>query len=137
MRTWCFACAVAGLALAALLAMSSLPRSDARAQKSPQIAHMVYFSLKDGSQAEREKVVAACKKYLTKHPGEVYFSAGIIAKDVKSPVNDAEFDVGLHIVFEDMKAFEQYRDAPRHQDFIKEGQANWKKVRVFDTLVTP
>jgi hypothetical protein len=137
MRTWCFACAVAGLALATLLALTASPGADAREQKGSQIAHMVYFTLKDNSPAACEKVVTACKKYLTKHPGEVYFSAGVIAKEIKSQVNDQEFDVGLHIVFEDMKAFEQYRDAPRHLEFIKEGQANWKKVRVFDSLVTP
>jgi len=26
--------------------------------------------------AAKEKLVAACKKYLTKHPGEVFFAAG-------------------------------------------------------------
>ena len=54
------------LALAALVAVA-LP---ARAQSAPQLlSHDVYFSLNDASPAAREALVAACKKYLTGHPG--------------------------------------------------------------------
>ena len=42
----------------------------------PQQAHNVFFSLKDNSPAEVQKVVDACKKYLTKHEGEVLFFGG-------------------------------------------------------------
>ena len=33
------------------------------------LAHNVYFTLHDNSAAAKEKLVAACKKYLTGHPG--------------------------------------------------------------------
>src|SRR5580692_7883543 len=39
----------------------------------PNLAHMVYFSLKDNSPAAAQKLVDACNKYLSKHEGEVYF----------------------------------------------------------------
>ena len=102
--------------------------------KGPMIVHNVYFSLKDNSAAAKEKLVAACKKHLTKHAGEVFFAAGTLAADLDRPVNDRDFDVALHIVFQDRKAHDQYQDAPRHQQFIDENKDNWKKVRVFDSL---
>src|SRR5688572_15359635 len=108
---------------------------EAQEKKGPMIAHMVYFTLKDNSPAAQEKLVAACKKYLTKHSGEVFFAAGTLASDLKRPVNDVDWDVALHIVFADRKAHDLYQDAKRHQEFIDENKANWKKVRVFDSVV--
>jgi hypothetical protein len=105
--------------------------------KGSMIVHNVYFSLKDNSAAAKDKLVAACKKYLTKHPGEVFFAAGTLAEELNRPVNDRDFDVALHIVFQDRKAHDQYQDAPRHNQFIDENKENWKKVRVFDSVVQP
>ena len=103
--------------------------------KSKMIAHNVYFSLKDNSPAAKAKLVAACKKHLTKHPGEVFFATGTLAEELNRPVNDRDFDVALHIVFEDMKSHDLYQDAPRHNQFIEENKENWKKVRVLDSVV--
>jgi hypothetical protein len=101
----------------------------------PMLAHNVFFSLKDPSPAAQEKLVAACKKYLSGHAGTVFFAAGTLAKDLARPVNDRDFDVALHVVFKDKAAHDQYQKAPAHLKFIKENQANWKKVRVFDSYV--
>jgi len=120
------------LALAALVVVA-LP---ARAQSAPQLlSHDVYFSLNDASPAAREALVAACKKYLTGHPGVVAFSAGVLASELDRPVNDRDFDVALHMVFDGRASHDKYQDAPRHKQFIEENQKNWKKVRVFDSLV--
>ena len=97
------------------------------------ISHDVYFSLKDNSPAGKKKLVDACKKYLTGHEGEVFYSAGPLVESLKRPVNDVDFDVALHIVFKDMAAHDKYQDAPRHQQFIDENKGDWKKVRVFDS----
>jgi hypothetical protein len=136
---------VGGVVLAVVMALvsnagrGSSPAGDKVAKtttgKGQLIAHNVYFALKDNSPAAKEKLVAACKKYLSKHPGEVFFAAGVLARDLDRPVNDREFDVALHIVFVDRKAHDVYQDAPRHKDFIAENKDNWKKVRVFDSEV--
>lgn len=114
--------------------------SDATAEgekgKKAMVIHDVYFALKDNSPAARQKLVAACQKYLTKHEGEVFFAAGVLADELKRSVNDRDFDVGLHIVFRDMKAHDLYQDHPRHTKFIDENKDNWKKVRVFDTVAS-
>jgi hypothetical protein len=101
----------------------------------PMLAHNVYFSLADNSDAAKARLVAACKKYLSGHPGTVFFAAGTPAKDCDRPVNDRAFDVGLNVVFQTKAAHDQYQQAQRHQQFIEENKDNWKNVRVFDSYV--
>jgi hypothetical protein len=99
------------------------------------LAHNVYFSLNDNSPAARRRLVAACNKYLSHHPGALFFAAGVLAEELNRDVNDRDFDVALHIVFADQAAHDRYQDAPDHQQFIAENRDNWKKVRVFDSVV--
>ena len=101
----------------------------------PMIGHMVYFQLTDNSPAKVEELVAACDKYLSKHPGEVFYAAGPRAKEFSREVNDQDWDVALHIVFKSKADHYRYQDAERHQRFIAENRANWKKVRVFDSAL--
>ncbi|HZT81805.1 MAG TPA: Dabb family protein [Gemmataceae bacterium] len=126
---------VLGAALAAAVALGNRHEGGAAEADGPMLSHDVYFTLKDNSPAARKKLAAACKKYLSKHPGEVFFAAGTRAEELKRPVNDVDFDVALHIVFKDRKSHDAYQDAERHKKFIEENRDNWKKVRVFDSLV--
>jgi hypothetical protein len=100
------------------------------------LAHNVYFSLEDNSADARQKLVQACQSLLAGHAGIVFFACGTLAEDLTREVNDRDFDVGLHIVFTDQAAHDRYQDAPTHHQFIAENKANWKRVRVFDSLVT-
>jgi hypothetical protein len=114
----------------------NLPGESAAAKPGEMLlSHDVYFTLKENSGPAKDKLVAACKKYLSKHPGEVFFAAGTRAEDLKREVNDQDFDVALHIVFANAAAQEKYQTAERHKLFIEENLNNWKKVRVFDSLV--
>jgi len=127
-----------GTALVLVLSMvlSMAQTSQAGKTEGPMLAHMVYFSLKDNSAEATQKLVDACKKYLTKHEGEVFFAAGTLAKDLKRDVNDTDFDVALNIVFQNRAAHDKYQIADRHEAFIKENKSNWKKVRVFDSMAS-
>lgn len=97
------------------------------------LVHSVFFSLKDNSPAAQKKLVDACQKYLTKHPGELQFAAGQRETGLAGQFNDKDFDVGLYIVFKDKAAHDKYQEDARHKQFISENRDNWKKVRVFDT----
>ena len=99
------------------------------------LGHMVYFTLKDRSPANIAKLVEACKKYLTGHPGTVLFAAGTLVADLTRPVNQLDFDVALQLVFESREAHDAYQQHPRHLQFIDENKASWEKVRVFDANV--
>ncbi len=39
------------------------------------LAHSVFFSLNDNSEAAIRAMVGACKKYLSDHPGVAFFAA--------------------------------------------------------------
>ncbi|MEX0867791.1 MAG: Dabb family protein, partial [Pirellulales bacterium] len=104
------------------------------AQPNPPIAHMVYFTLTDNSQAECARLIAACKTYLFDHPGVVYFSTGVRSEDFARDVNDLEYDVHLTVVFQNKAAHDAYQIAPAHEQFIQECKGNWERVRVFDSV---
>jgi len=129
---------VGGLLVAGAVTLAgSLSAGASRAAADPQLAHMVYFKLKDSSSANRAKLTAACKLYLIGHPGTVYFATGTRAGDLNGEANDREFDVSLHLVFANKEAHDKYQEHARHQKFIAENLDNLEKVRVFDTYLSP
>ena len=101
----------------------------------PMLAHMVFFTLKDSSPANRAALVAACEKYLSGHEGVAHFSAGSRAEAMDRAVNDTDFDVALHVVFETLADHDRYQTHPRHLQFIEENKSTWGTVRVFDSEV--
>jgi hypothetical protein len=101
----------------------------------PCLAHNVFFSLQDASPEARQRLVDSCRALLAPHPGIVFFACGPLADELRREVNDLDFDVGLHIVFLDQAAHDAYQTTPDHLRFIDANKANWKKVRVFDSLV--
>jgi hypothetical protein len=124
-------------ALVAVLAAGGIARAEEK--PGPQVAHMVFFTLKDRSKGAREALVASCHKYLSGMEGAVSFSVGTIAEDVEEPgVSVRDFDVALHLVFEGKEAERKYLVHPRHKQFVAENKDSWAKVRVFDSyLATP
>ena len=99
------------------------------------LGHNVFFSLKDPSEAAKQRLVDACRKYLTPHEGIVFFACGTLASDLNRPVNDRDFDVALHIIFRSKEDHDWYQEASLHQRFVEENKEHWKKVRVFDSIV--
>ena len=132
---------VIGLALFALFASFALEAGArlAGAAAGPQLAHMVFFALKDHSKESRERFLASCQKYLADHEGTVYFSVGTIAedKDVEEPVSVKDFDVALHVVFENKAAKARYLASERHKQFVDENRESFAGVRVFDSFLKP
>lgn len=97
------------------------------------VAHIVFFDLVDDSDEARQNLIASAKKYLSGHDGTVYFSVGIIGTEFDRPVNDQDFSVALHVVFENKAAHDVYQVSERHVAYIEENKAGWKRVRVFDS----
>src|SRR5262245_46706135 len=99
-----------------------------------RFAHCVYFQLKDNSRAASDALIAGCDRYLTDHPGTVFYSRGLLS-DCNRPVNDRNFDVALVLIFADRAAHDTYQVADRHHEFITAFRDNWQQVRVFDADV--
>jgi hypothetical protein len=122
------------LAVALVLVARVVSAKDDAAGKT-LLSHDVYFALKDNSADAKKKLVDLCAKYLTRHEGTVFFAAGARAEEFTREVNDRDFDVALHIVFKDKAAHDKYQESERHKQFIEAGRDNWKKVRVFDSII--
>ncbi|QDT11866.1 Dabb family protein [Planctomycetes bacterium K23_9] len=97
-----------------------------------RLAHHVFFILKDRSQANIDSLIADCKTYLDKHDGVVDFSVGSRVKDLNREVN-GDFDVSLHVIFQDRATHDVYQTAPRHLEFIERQKDNWASVQVLDS----
>jgi hypothetical protein len=97
------------------------------------LVHSVFFSLHDNSPEAIRKLVAACKTYLPDHAGVLHFSAGTLNPELDRPVNDRDFDVSLHLIFDSKASHDAYQVSPEHKQFIRESKPNWRLVRVFDS----
>ncbi len=100
-----------------------------------RLAHSVFFTLTDGAPERVAELVAACHKYLNVQPGIAFFAAGTVAAELDRPVNDRDWHVALHLVFDDRASHDAYQTDATHQRFISEMKPNWAKVRVFDAHV--
>lgn len=100
-----------------------------------RLMHNVFFMLKDRSPESARRLVESCHKYLTVQPGIVSFAAGARDPGLTRDVNDQDWDVGLHILFESRAAHDAYQEDATHERFVEENKPNWSKVRVFDSLV--
>ena len=97
--------------------------------------HNVYFSLKDQSPEAMQSLIDDCTTYLSTQTGVLSFSCGILESELDRPVNDRDFNVSLHILFETRADHDAYQTEEQHQIFIDRNKDNWANVRVFDTVV--
>lgn len=99
-------------------------------------AHMVFFQLADRNPALMSKYIDACKRYLSGHAGQVLFAVGPRDIEIQRDVSALDFDVAMHIVFENRDAYDAYAADPRHEEFITETAGMSTGRRVFDSYLT-
>ncbi len=99
------------------------------------IAHTVFFTLHDRTDAARAKLVHECRVHLTGHAGLTAFAVGVMDPSFTRDVNDRDYDVSLHMIFGTKDEHDLYQTAPRHEKFVEANKASWAKVRVFDSDV--
>ena len=64
-----------------------------------KLAHNVFFTLKDASDEAVQTLIDECAANLREHAGILFFSAGRLVDEHQREVNDRDFEVGLHIIF--------------------------------------
>ncbi len=100
-----------------------------------RLAHIVLFKLKDASEEACAKLIASCDEKLSQQPGVIFYGVGKRGEEFTRPVNDAEFDVGLHVVFESKAAHDVYQECDDHVTFLAENRDNFAGIRISDTYV--
>ena len=98
-------------------------------------AHNVFFTLNDKSSEAVEQFIADSKQYLAVIPGIESFACGVLEVALDREINDRDFDVSLHVLFESKEAHDAYQIAPSHDEFVARNEANWAAARVFDSAV--
>src|SRR5260370_42360710 len=83
-------------------------------------AHMFFFQLCDTTTGLVKRFVELCEKYLGGHPGQRHFSIGIRALEINRDVSGRNFEVSVHMIFDNIVAFSKYSEAPKHEKFITE-----------------
>lgn len=99
------------------------------------LAHNVYFTLKDDSETEIESLLKDCFTYLEDSPGIIHFYAGTLVQEHDREVNVKDFHVGLHIIFASKADHDRYQDSKNHKIFVERNKSNWTQAKVFDTYV--
>lgn len=123
-------------ALSALAAPLALGAASPLPLAGPALAHMVFFTLKERNAEGRARLVGLCQKYLSGHERVAYFSVGTIAEDVVEPgVSVRDFDVALHLVFDDKEAKDVYLKSKRHDEFVASLKDFVGQARVFDSYL--
>jgi hypothetical protein len=100
-----------------------------------KLLHSTYFRLRDRSQTSCEKYVAACTKYLSIRKGIAGFWVATLAEDFNRTVNDLNYDVAMHIEFENFAAWDAYSNDPDHAEFVTQVGSAAESRRVFDSYL--
>ncbi|AOK29626.1 MULTISPECIES: hypothetical protein [Burkholderia] len=125
----------------ALASTVTLAQQTSPASADKPIHHDIFITLKDKSPAAVQKQLELGRKYLTNHPGELSFSATVLAQNltrhqqVSYLFNEDNFDVAFHLVFSGRSAHDKYQVSDAHvKHFIPQSNPNWVKIRVFDSV---
>jgi hypothetical protein len=105
--------------------------NEPKGTKDPKkpFAHMFFFQLCDTSPELVTRFVELSRKYLGGHPGQRHFSVGVRALEIHRDVSGTSFEVSVHMIFDNIDAFNAYSDSPTHEDFITES-AGMSPVRI-------
>lgn len=99
-----------------------------------EFVHTVYFWLKHpDNAAEREKFERSLKTFINSSKYIKVKHVGVPAK-TNRPVIDSSYDYCLSLTFESKAEQDKYQDEDVHKVFIKESEALWAKVLVYDSV---
>jgi hypothetical protein len=99
------------------------------ANESKPFAHMFFFQLYDTSGKLVTRFVELCEEYLSGYPGQQHFSVGVRALEINRDVSGTDFEVSVHMIFENIAAYNAYSIASRHEEFITQS-AGMSPVRI-------
>lgn len=122
------------LCLPLLVSCASAPTAPGPLEGS-WFAHDVYFDLKDDSAEAREAFVQDCWDQLAGLDGVRFFACGLRDETLTRPVNAQDYDVALHVVFDDRAAQDAYQVHPNHLGLVEKYKDAWHGVRVCDSHV--
>jgi hypothetical protein len=98
-------------------------------------AHMFFFHLTDTAPDLLDHFIDLCTDYLGGHPDQQHFSVGVRAFEINRDVSATNFEVSVHMIFENYAAFENYSKDPKHDKFITESAGMSPERIVYDSYL--
>lgn len=98
-------------------------------------AHMFFFQLTDTAPDLVDHFIHLCVKYLSGHPGQHHFSVGTRALEMNRNVNATNFEVSVHMIFDNIAAFNAYSSTAAHERFITESAGMASDRIVYDSYL--
>jgi hypothetical protein len=99
-------------------------------------AHMFFFQLVDTSRDLVQAFTDLCVEYLGQHPGQRHFSVGVRALEINRDVSGTNFEVSVHMIFDNIAAFQAYSNSDKHKKFITESAGMSPERIVYDSYLT-
>jgi hypothetical protein len=116
--------------------IKAMPRTIHYKSESRPFAHMFFFQLSDTSRELVDDFIELCRRYLSGHPGQQHFSVGVRALEINRDVSGTNFEVSVHMIFENIAAFNDYSQSPEHEDFITQSAGMSPERIVYDSYLS-
>jgi hypothetical protein len=119
---------------ASAVTASALPIIPMETKDKKQLAHHVFFWLKNpDSKEDRNKLIEGLKT-LSKIESVKKLHIGVPASVEKRDVVDASYQVSELMFFDDVEGQNTYQVHPIHKKFIEDCSHLWSKVVVYDAM---
>jgi len=122
------------LALTAGAAVSAQSLMTMETQNKKQLAHHVFFWLKNPNSKEDLAKLLDGLRSLRKIETIRALHIGVPADTEKRPVIDSSYSASELMIFDDLAGEKVYQDHPIHQKFIADCSHLWDKVVVYDSM---
>jgi quinol monooxygenase YgiN len=99
------------------------------------LGHNLFFSLKEPTEENKAALIQACEEFLSQHPGLIFFAVGTRDEKLNGAFNDKNYDVALHMVFQNKQALSTYARTDAHQKFVAKCTPMLSGLRIFDSSV--
>ena len=121
-------------AIAASAATSAIAHSTMEPKNKKQLAHHVFFWLKNRDSKEDLTKLIEGLKTLEKIESVRKLHVGVPASTEQRPVVDSSYSASELIFFDDVAGQNIYQDHPVHKKFIEQCSHLWEKVIVYDSI---
>jgi hypothetical protein len=119
---------------AGALAATALPTMTMETKDKKQLAHHVFFWLKNPDSKEDLNKLIEGLKTLRKIETIRKFNIGVPASTEKRDVVDNSYSVSELMFFDDVEGQDVYQVHPIHKKFIEDCSHLWSKVIVYDSI---
>jgi hypothetical protein len=119
---------------AGALAATALPTMTMETKDKKQLAHHVFFWLKNPDSKEDLNKLIEGLKTLRKIETIKKFNIGVPASTEKRDVVDNSYSVSELMFFDDVEGQDVYQVHPIHKKFIEDCSHLWSKVIVYDSI---